>query len=368
MNVMSIFLLHHVRAYVLRRGIWAYYGRCVRFLFAEIQKHGAKLEQEHSHVFSGVGFPPCFGVVVSPATLATWSIRCRNLLWQQLSIPPLWFTPLDDPMKLAGVLLCGWRGTPYRRLCNEGHKPALETRLPRHYLRCGVPRADYLPADYYLMGTEIFEGIGGFYAKLSDAAVIACAAVVVVCMVGIILTGGRESKAWSKRIMKGLYALYNNLSGWLSDILSYSRLLALGLCNRCYWQRYEPAGRYGGWQLAVCAGFLVYPCGVPCWATRLNFGINVLGAYVHSNRLEYVEFFGKFYEGGGRKFTPFGVHNQELQNSLRRKLKMSSLGIVFAVVGMALASLLPGFGSARRLVLVARAAFCRGNRRPQPIW
>ena len=39
-------------------------------------------------------------------------------------------------------------------------------------------------------------------------------------------------------------------------------------------------------------------------------GLNVLGAYVHSNRLAYVEFFGKFYEGGGRKFQPFGIHTR----------------------------------------------------------
>ena len=39
----------------------------------------------------------------------------------------------------------------------------------------------------------------------------------------------------------------------------------------------------------------------------LNIGINVLGAYVHTNRLQYVEFFGKFFEGGGRKFNPFSA-------------------------------------------------------------
>jgi V/A-type H+-transporting ATPase subunit I len=36
----------------------------------------------------------------------------------------------------------------------------------------------------------------------------------------------------------------------------------------------------------------------------------VLGAYVHTNRLQYVEFFGKFYEGGGKLFTPFGIHTK----------------------------------------------------------
>ena len=42
----------------------------------------------------------------------------------------------------------------------------------------------------------------------------------------------------------------------------------------------------------------------------LNLAINVLGAYVHTNRLQFVEFFGKFYEGGGRKFRPFAIHTK----------------------------------------------------------
>ena len=45
----------------------------------------------------------------------------------------------------------------------------------------------------------------------------------------------------------------------------------------------------------------------------LNIGINALGAYVHTNRLQYVEFFGKFYEGGGRPFVPFQTANQYVE-------------------------------------------------------
>lgn len=42
----------------------------------------------------------------------------------------------------------------------------------------------------------------------------------------------------------------------------------------------------------------------------MNFGINVLGAYVHTNRLQYVEFFGKFYDGGGIKFEPLKMNTK----------------------------------------------------------
>ena len=42
----------------------------------------------------------------------------------------------------------------------------------------------------------------------------------------------------------------------------------------------------------------------------MNIGINLLGAYVHTNRLQFVEFFGKFYSGGGQKFRPFTVNTK----------------------------------------------------------
>ena len=45
----------------------------------------------------------------------------------------------------------------------------------------------------------------------------------------------------------------------------------------------------------------------------MNMAINLLGAYVHTNRLQFVEFFGKFYEGGGRAYTPFAANTKHFQ-------------------------------------------------------
>lgn len=123
--------------------------------------------------------------------------------------------------------------------------------------------------------------------------------------VGIILTGGRESKNWFKRILKGLYALYN-VTGYLSDILSYSRLLALGLATSVISSVFNQMGSmFGNSIIGVVLFIIIFLIG-----HSLNMAINALGAYVHTNRLEFVEFFGKFYSGGGRKFAPFAINTK----------------------------------------------------------
>ncbi len=118
--------------------------------------------------------------------------------------------------------------------------------------------------------------------------------------VGIILFGGRESRNPFKRILKGLYALYG-ISSYLSDVLSYSRLLALGLATAVISQVFNQMGTMAGnGPVGIVLFIVVFLLG-----HTLNLLINALGAYVHTNRLEYVEFFGKFYNGGGKEFTPF---------------------------------------------------------------
>ena len=102
----------------------------------------------------------------------------------------------------------------------------------------------------------------------------------------------------------GLYGLYNAASGYLGDILSYSRLLALGLCTGVIASVINQLGATpggGNWFLFIIICIIGH---------TINLGINLIGAYVHTNRLQYVEFFSKFYEGGGKPFTPLSAQSQ----------------------------------------------------------
>ena len=116
----------------------------------------------------------------------------------------------------------------------------------------------------------------------------------------IVLTNSRSSKNIVARLGGGLYGLYNIASGYLSDILSYSRLLALGLATGSIASVVNMMGAMV--QNPVAKAIMLAVVFVVGHA--LNMAINVLGAYVHTNRLQFVELFSKFYEGGGRAFEP----------------------------------------------------------------
>jgi V/A-type H+-transporting ATPase subunit I len=119
-------------------------------------------------------------------------------------------------------------------------------------------------------------------------------------MIVIVFMSGRANKNWGLRIALGAYDIYG-VTSWLSDVLSYSRLLALGLATGVIAQVINTMGSmFGGGPIGLILFIVIFVVG-----NILNFAINVLGAYVHTNRLQYVEFFGKFYDAGGEPFTPF---------------------------------------------------------------
>jgi len=124
-----------------------------------------------------------------------------------------------------------------------------------------------------------------------------------ICMavgaIGVVCTGGRSKKGILKKIASGLGSLYG-VTSYLADILSYSRLLALSLATAVIAQVMNTMGSLGGnswigWILFV----VVFVIG-----HAFNIAINLLGTFVHTSRLQYIEFFGKFYQPGGRAFNP----------------------------------------------------------------
>lgn len=122
----------------------------------------------------------------------------------------------------------------------------------------------------------------------------------------LILTQGRDKKNPIARVLSGVLSLYGLVS-YMSDILSYSRLLALGLATTIIALAVNvivdlAAGMpYIGWLVAI----VIFIGG-----HVFNLVINTLGSFIHSGRLQFVEFFSKFMEGGGKEFQAFGKKNK----------------------------------------------------------
>ena len=152
-----------------------------------------------------------------------------------------------------------------------------------------------------LINTDMVGGMFGLHLNLPASLILFFEILALIGAVGIVLFGGRESSNWGLRIGKGLYALYG-ISSYLSDILSYSRLLALGLATGVISSVFNSMAAMVAKPPVI--GPILFAL-IVVVGHVLNLAINALGAYVHTNRLEYVEFFGKFYNGGGKPFTPF---------------------------------------------------------------
>ena len=123
--------------------------------------------------------------------------------------------------------------------------------------------------------------------------------------VGLVLTQGRSSKNPILKLFNGILSLYD-ITSIVGDVLSYSRLMALGLATGVIASVVNVLGSLGGNSIVGLISFIA----ISIFGHTLNFAINMLGAYVHTNRLQYVEFYQKFYEGGGRKYSPLGFNTK----------------------------------------------------------
>lgn len=111
----------------------------------------------------------------------------------------------------------------------------------------------------------------------------------------LILTQGRHKKGIIGKLFGGIASLYD-ITSWLGDVLSYSRLMALMLATTVIASVVNILGSLPGSVIVFIPIFL--------FGHTFNLGINVIGTYVHAARLQYLEFFSKFYIDGGKPFRP----------------------------------------------------------------
>ncbi len=114
-------------------------------------------------------------------------------------------------------------------------------------------------------------------------------------VLALILTQGRHSPTIIGKLVGGVSSLYD-ITSYFGDVLSYSRLMALMLAGSVISQVFNTLGAIPG-NIVI---FIV----ISMAGNALNFALNLLSCYVHDLRLQCLEFFGKFYEDGGRPFAP----------------------------------------------------------------
>ena len=250
-----------------------------------------------STTFWGVMFGSYLGDIVD--------VFAATFLGKTVSIPPVWFFPVKDPMRMLvfsmflGVihLLSGLTMKLYQNLKLKDYAGIVYDVIFWYFLLIGSILA--------LLGVPTFTNTLGLAVVLPSAVTSIGGILAIIGAIGIVLTNGRESKNPFKRFLKGLYALYG-ITGYLSDVLSYSRLLALGLATGVICTVINKMASMTAIGPIGILPFIV----IVVFGHTLNIAINALGAYVHTTRLQYVEFFGKFYNGGGRSFRPFNVNTK----------------------------------------------------------
>eukprot|EP00828_Plagiopyla_frontata_P021715 TRINITY_DN2829_c0_g1_i14.p1 TRINITY_DN2829_c0_g1~~TRINITY_DN2829_c0_g1_i14.p1 ORF type:complete len:633 (+),score=85.96 TRINITY_DN2829_c0_g1_i14:1212-3110(+) len=135
----------------------------------------------------------------------------------------------------------------------------------------------------------------------------------------IVFTQGRMMSSTGGRIGQGLYELYG-ITSYVGDLVSYTRLMAIGLSGGSI------AGAVNLIMKMIPGPIGVFVLGPVIFIIfqTVNLALSLLSGYVHTLRLTYVEYFGKFYDGGGRAFKPFESKNEYI--NLRRDQEENNNG------------------------------------------
>ena len=193
---------------------------------------------------------------------------------------PYLFTPLTDTMAiLVGSLVLGFL--------------QILTGMVISFVK--KARDGHIMDGIWDEGTWWVIFLGGGLAVLGIGNVAGYPAVLILGILMLIIGSSRNAKGFGK-VTSVFGAVYNGVTGYFSDIMSYSRLMALMLSGSIIASVFNQLGAVTGNVIA----FVI----ISALGNALNFALNLLGCYVHDLRLQCLEFFNRFYESGGRPFRP----------------------------------------------------------------
>lgn len=260
-----------------------------------------------STLFWGVMFGGYFGDVIN--------VVSRTFFGKEVTIAPVWFAPLNEPMRLLIYSMLFGLIHLFAGLGAKGYMCIRDKRYLDFFCDVVLWFMMLIGLLIMLLPSELFVSISQMNIVFPPIVNTLGKVLAIAGAVGILLMSGRANKNPALRIALGAYDLYN-ITGWLSDILSYSRLLALGLATGVIASVVNQMGSMAGGGIFGAILFII----VFIIGHTFNLAINLLGAYVHTCRLQYVEFFGKFFEGGGIPFTPFKANTKYVDIKEETKL------------------------------------------------
>ena len=197
-----------------------------------------------------------------------------------LKLPSL-INPLENPMKVLIIAIILGAGPLFFGQCVHIYMAT----------RDGRPAAGFLDVVPWWI---LFAGIG--LMVLGKGPIL-----LLVGVIALIATQGRHKKGIFGKLFGGVASLYD-ITSWLGDFLSYSRLMALMLATSVIASVMNILGSLPGNIIAFVVIFLI--------GHFFNIGINLIGTYVHAARLQYLEFFSKFYKEGGVPFRPLAYRTK----------------------------------------------------------
>ncbi len=172
-------------------------------------------------------------------------------------------------------------------------------------IKVGKPLDAFMDSGSWLI-TLISLGVmaGGMYTGNAAMGTIGKVGAIIGAVL-IVLTQGRSAASIGGKIGSGLYELYG-ITSYVGDLVSYTRLMAIGLSGGSIAGAVNLIMKMIPGPIGV---FLIGPLIFVIFQT-VNLGLSLLSGYVHTLRLTYVEYFGKFYDGGGKAFRPFETKNE----------------------------------------------------------